>query len=148
MTDEEFFQYLKESYNMVLTEEQKSAVLTVNGPLALISCAGSGKTTVLVAKIAYMILCLRVNPRRILVTSFSKQSATDMEERFYSKFGEKIREKVDFSTIHSFAFSVFRDYASKINMKYYIIEGNNSEATTKNSILGNLYKKYNKENRS
>ena len=146
MTDEEFFQYLKEHCNMVLTIEQKEAVLTVEGPIALISCPGSGKTTVLVAKVAYMILCLNVNPRKILVTSFSKQSATDMEERFYSKFGEKIHGKIAFSTIHSFAFSVFRDYAARINMKYSIIEGYGSGITTKNSILGNLYKKYNKEN--
>lgn len=146
MTDQEFFQYLKENCNMVFTIEQKEAVLTVEGPIALISCPGSGKTTVLVAKIAYMILCLNVNPGKILVTSFSKQSATDMEERFYSKFGEKIHEKIGFSTIHSFAFSVFRDYASKINMKYSIIEGYDSGITTKNSILSNLYKKYNKEN--
>ena len=146
MTDEEFFRYLKKNYNMELTIEQKEAVLTVEGPIALISCPGSGKTTVLVAKIAYMILCLHIDPRRILVTSFSKQSATDMKERFYRKFGEKINRKIDFSTIHSFAFSVFRNYASRINMKYSIIEGNHSEITTKNSILGNLYKKYNKEN--
>jgi len=146
VTEEKFFKFLKENCKMVLTVEQKEAVLTVEGPIALISCPGSGKTTVLVAKIAYMILCLHVNPRKILVTSFSKQSAKDMEERFYNKFGDKIEEKINFSTIHSFAFSVFRDYATRINMKYSIIEGYDSEITTKNSILENLYKKYNKEN--
>lgn len=146
MTENEFFKYLKESCNIVLTDAQKEAVVTVNGPLALISCPGSGKTTVLVTKIAYIILCKNVAPSRILVTSFSKQSAADMEERFYSKFGEKIADGLNFSTMHSFAFSVFRDYAYKINMKYSIIEGIDSKITTKNSLLSNFYRKYNSEN--
>jgi len=64
----------------VLTDDQREAVVTVNGPLALISCPGSGKTTVLITKIAYIILCKNVAPNRILVTSFSKQSAADMED--------------------------------------------------------------------
>ena len=145
MTEIEFFKYLKESCDIVLTDAQKEAVVTVNVPLALISCPGSGKTTVLVTKIAYIILCKNVAPNRILVTSFSKQSAGDMEDRFYSKFGRKIVEKVNFSTMHSFSFSVFRDYAYKVNMRYSIIEGIDSKITTKNSLLSNLFKKHNSE---
>jgi DNA helicase II / ATP-dependent DNA helicase PcrA len=146
MTEKEFFKYLKESCNIVLTDAQREAVVTISGPVALISCPGSGKTTVLVTKIAYIILCKNVDPSRILVTSFSKQSAQDMEDRFCSKFGDKVLEKVNFSTMHSFAFSVFRDYAYKVNMKYSIIEGTDSKITTKNSLLSSFYKKYNSEN--
>jgi len=146
MTEKDFFKYLKENCNIVLTDAQRDAVITVDGPLALISCPGSGKTTVLITKIAYIILCKNVAPSRILVTSFSKQSAGDMQDRFYSKFGEKIEEKVNFSTMHSFAFSVFRDYAYKINMNYSVIEGTNSKITTKNSLLSNFYKRHNSEN--
>lgn len=144
MKEQEFFKYLSEK-GITLTESQKEAVITVDGPMCLISTAGSGKTTVLTARIAYMILCKNIASEKILVTSFSNQSAADMCYRFNKIFGEKITEKVKFSTIHSFAFYVFRDYARRINMNYSVIEGVEG-AVSKNILLSTFYKKYTNEN--
>jgi DNA helicase-2/ATP-dependent DNA helicase PcrA len=144
MTDKEFFKYLEEECNIRLTDAQLKAVLTVDEAIALISTAGSGKTTVITARVAYLILCKCVYPSRIAVTSFSKQSAADMKERFINRFGNKIDGNVSFSTIHSFAFAIVRDYAAKTNLSYEVIEGSDS-SITKNQILSNLFKKHNKE---
>jgi DNA helicase-2/ATP-dependent DNA helicase PcrA len=140
----EFFKYLEGEVNIKLTKEQREAVITCGCPVALISTAGSGKTSVVTTKIAYLILVMGLLPSRILVTSFSNQSAADMEERFINRFGRKIKDKVPFSTIHSFAFSVFRDYAAGLNMQYSIIESPESPVS-KNQLLSNLYKKHTKE---
>lgn len=144
MTEEQFFKYLKEKCNINLTKEQKEAVITTGVPTALISTAGSGKTSVVTTKLAYLILVKGLSPERILVTSFSNQSSLDMENRFKKRFGKVITQKVQFSTIHSFAFSVFRDYASRLNMKYTLIEDTDCPIS-KNKLLSSIYKKYTNE---
>lgn len=144
ISDLEFFKYLEEEVNINLTKEQKEAVVTVGCPVALISTAGSGKTSVVTAKLAYFILVVGLLASRILVTSFSNQSAADMEDRFIKRFSGRITDKVPFSTIHSFAFSVFRNYAATLNMQYTVIESSDSPIS-KNQLLSSLYKKHTKE---
>lgn len=144
MTDNEFLKYLEKECNIRLTEAQLTAVLTVEGAVALISTAGSGKTTVATAKVAYLILCKGVSPERISVTSFSKQSAADMKDRFTRRFSNKIDGIVNFSTIHSFAFAIVRDYTNFNKIAYEVIEGGDS-SVNKNQILRSLFKKHNAE---
>lgn len=144
MTEEQFFKYLKEKCNINLTKEQKEAVVIIGFPTALISTAGSGKTSVVTTKLAYLILVKGLNPNRIMVTSFSNQSSADMENRFTKTFGKVITQRVPFSTIHSFAFSVFRDYASRLHMNYRLMEDTNSPIS-KNKLLSSIYKKYTNE---
>ncbi len=83
-------------------EAQIQAITTIQGPVMVISCAGSGKTTVILERTA-RILQLTGRPARILVVTFSKAAATEMEERFREKYGAG---GVRFSTIHSICYSV------------------------------------------
>lgn len=83
-------------------EAQIQAITTIQGPVMVISCAGSGKTTVILERTA-RILQLTGRPGRILVVTFSKAAATEMEERFREKYGAG---GVRFSTIHSICYSV------------------------------------------
>ena len=68
----------------------------------VISCAGSGKTTVILERTA-RILKQTGRPSRILVVTFSKAAATEMEQRFREKYGAG---GVRFATIHSICYSV------------------------------------------
>ena len=70
-------------------EAQIQAITTIQGPVMVISCAGSGKTTVILERTA-RILQLTGRPARILVVTFSKAAATEMEERFREKYGASI----------------------------------------------------------
>lgn len=133
MTHKEFFEYIEKQCNKILTKEQKDAVIYNEGNHCIQSTAGSGKTTVICCKIAFLILVKGLAPSEISVVSFSKLSAADLKVRFIEMFGEIITEEVRCSTIHSFANSIISDYEIAKNIKYTRIE--NSKAINKKALI-------------
>ncbi|SOC15824.1 DNA helicase-2/ATP-dependent DNA helicase PcrA [Ureibacillus xyleni] len=138
----DFFTKKKNELGVTLNEVQKEAVLTNEGPLLLLASPGSGKTTTIIMKIGYLIEVLGVHPSRIKAVTFSRASAKDMEERFQRFFPDL--PLVDFSTIHSLAYQVVREYFAKQRIEYQLIEGNN-EGYNKKIILRDIYKAINHE---
>lgn len=146
---EDFFVRKKRELGVSLNEVQMKAVIQTEGPLLLLASPGSGKTTTIIMRIGFLIEEKGVNPTRIKAVTFSRASANDMKERFKRFF--PYLPPVDFSTIHSFAFEVTRNYFSKRGISFHIIEGAHDlveqeavEATNlplhKKIILRNLYK--------
>lgn len=86
-------------------KQQLMAIKSINGPVMIISCAGSGKTTVIVER-TKKILESGVSGNQVLVVTFSKAAATEMKERFASKYGDT---NVQFFTIHSICYSILRN---------------------------------------
>jgi DNA helicase II / ATP-dependent DNA helicase PcrA len=123
MMKKDFFELMKEETGKELNEVQRQAVLHTEGPLLLLASPGSGKTTTLNMKIAYLILEKNISPDAILGLTFSKAAAKDMEERFDSFFHRIIPQKVKFSTIHSFAFKIVREFFMKNGIPFQLIEG-------------------------
>ena len=91
-------------HGIVLTDQQKRAVTHVKGPAINLATPGSGKTTTMVVRTAYLILEHGVNPNNILAVTFSRAAAQDMQDRFNKLFGNTIEGNVKFSTIHSLAY--------------------------------------------
>ena len=89
---------------MNLSKPQLEAVETVNGQVILISCPGSGKTSTVVQRIKYMVE-QGIPSNQILVMTFSKSAAMEMQERFVSLMNGR-NEGVTFATIHSFCYNV------------------------------------------
>lgn len=108
--NEEYRQFCQQ-YGISLNKQQERAVQAVEGANLLLAVPGSGKTTVLVARLGYMILCKNINPDRILAMTFSKQAAKDMRKRFCKVFGEQLGQCVEFHTIHSVANQIVKRYA-------------------------------------
>ncbi|MEK5068900.1 ATP-dependent helicase [Sporosarcina sp. FSL K6-1508] len=141
----DFFERKKKELNIDLNDVQKKAVLQTEGPLLLLACPGSGKTTTMIMRIGYLIEEKKVNSKRIKAITFSRASARDMTERFTRFFPESAR--VDFSTIHSLAFTIARTYLEKSGTTYELIEGSGTgrQSVNKSFLLKGLYKEVLKE---
>lgn len=90
-----------------LNESQQDAVTIINGPVQVIAGAGSGKTRVLTARIAYLIEN-GVNPREILALTFTNKAAREMKERIAIYVGEHVAEKIWAGTFHSIFARILR----------------------------------------
>lgn len=111
ISENEEYRGFYEKYGISLNKQQERAVQAIEGANLLLAVPGSGKTTVLVARLGYMILCKNIDPRHILVMTFSKQAAKDMHSRFCKVFGEQLGAVVEFRTIHSVALGIVNRYA-------------------------------------
>ncbi|MFH1030129.1 MAG: UvrD-helicase domain-containing protein [bacterium] len=98
-----------------LNSEQKKAVTHENGPVLIVAGAGTGKTTVITKRIAWLIEQRKANPDEILALTFTDKAAGEMEERvdMILPYGY-----VDLwiSTFHSFCDRILRDYALDIGL--------------------------------
>ena len=101
-TDKEYISFC-EKYNIHLDPEQERAVETINGAVLLIAVPGSGKTTVLAARLGYMILCRGISPKNILILSYTKNSAKDITDRLCKMFGSEFAGMVNVKTVNSLA---------------------------------------------
>lgn len=126
-----FFEEMKEATGVSLNAVQQRAVMHTDGALLLLASPGSGKTTTLNMKVGYLLLEKKVKAESIMAITFSKASAEDMTERFDKFFSKKTKDKIHFSTIHSFAFEVVRKHFASIGQRYQLIEGNLDEEELK-----------------
>ncbi|NLW23257.1 MAG: ATP-dependent helicase [Tissierellia bacterium] len=123
---------------MNLSKEQKRAVSHVDGPALVLAVPGAGKTTVLIHRTANLILNNNISPENILSITFSKAAARDMKNRFDKLYGDISPIPVRFSTIHSFAYGLIREYAFKNRIRYILIEDPAKELN-KSNILKRIY---------
>ncbi|MGV8076614.1 MAG: ATP-dependent helicase, partial [Methanosarcina sp.] len=94
-----------------LTEGQKKAVEHSSGPLLILAGAGTGKTTTITAKIAFMIEKQRIEPGKILALTFSREAARNMEQKIRELLGQGAEVKV--STFHAFCAELIKDNAER-----------------------------------
>ena len=109
---------------MYLNDQQLSAVLHDRGPGLVLSTAGSGKTTVITARTGKLIYDRSLDKERILTITFSKLAAIEMEERFKRFFPDAPMGTAYFSTIHSFAYRIVRDYFNKTGKNLELLNSN------------------------
>lgn len=92
-----------------LNPQQKEATLNTVGPELIIAGAGSGKTSVLTARIA-LLMEQGVMPERILALTFTKKAAEEMRKRIILMRGDDAR-RLCMGTFHSVFISFLRPYA-------------------------------------
>ncbi len=121
MTQEEFSsQYLQK-----LNSQQQEAVQAVDGAILLLAVPGSGKTTVLVTRLGYMILCRKIPAEQILTMTYTKAATVEMAQRFHALFGKYCQSPVNFSTINSLSNQIIRYYSDLKNRQWsYVLPGN------------------------
>lgn len=100
-----------EQYN----DKQREAILKTDGPILVIAGAGSGKTKVLTAKIAYLIEN-GVPCDNILAITFTNKAAKEMKERVIGLLGS-IAYQIRISTFHSFGVYLMREHHALLGYK-------------------------------
>lgn len=128
------YENFKKEYGIELNEQQDSAVCRVNGQTLLLAVPGSGKTTVITARVGYMIFCGNIPPENILTVTYSVAAARDMKARFENVFGEDI--KTQFRTIHGLCALIIRAYERLNDTKAFSLLERDSKVY---EIIRNLY---------
>lgn len=112
-----------------LNEKQKEAVYLDFGPALILAGPGSGKTTVILERIKYLIYELNISPKDILVITYTKSAALEMKTRA-AKILDISNETPFFGTFHSYFYSVlkrsyqFQNFSIMTKkQKFHILEG-------------------------
>lgn len=99
-----------------LNPEQKQAVTTTEGPLLVLSGAGTGKTKVLTARLAYILANMKANPWNCLVVTFTNRAAREMQNRARNLIGN-VADSVWMGTFHGIAVKILRRHAELVGLK-------------------------------
>ncbi|MCD7738619.1 MAG: UvrD-helicase domain-containing protein [Lachnospiraceae bacterium] len=90
------------------TPAQERAIDHFTGPALVLAGPGSGKTLVITERVCRLIEKQKVDASRILVITFTKAAAVQMEERFSRKMPQ---ERPWFGTFHSFFYFILKTYS-------------------------------------
>lgn len=103
-----------------LNEEQKQAVLLPSGPLLVVAGAGSGKTRVITARIANLILNQGAIPSAIIALTFTNKAAQEMQHRIAYFLGN-VPEKPFIGTFHSYCLRFLKKYQEHLATPFFSI---------------------------
>ncbi|SEQ00760.1 DNA helicase-2 / ATP-dependent DNA helicase PcrA [Devosia sp. YR412] len=98
-----------------LNEEQRDAVVTIDGPLLVLAGAGTGKTRVLTTRIAHIINTNRAWPSQILSVTFTNKAAREMKERI-EKLVPRLEAMPWMGTFHSIGARILRANAGLVGL--------------------------------
>lgn len=120
----------KINYKDQLNPAQLAAVTTINGPVLVIAGAGSGKTRVIVHRVAFMIEN-GIDPGEILLLTFTRKAAAEMLGRVQQLLQNESAQKVYGGTFHSFSNYVLRKYSALLGIppNFTIIDSEDSADT-------------------
>ncbi len=99
-----------------LNPEQKQAVTSTEGPLLVLSGAGTGKTKVLTTRLAYILANRKANPWNCLVVTFTNRASREMKSRARNLIGE-MADSVWMGTFHGIAAKILRLHAERVGLK-------------------------------
>ena len=92
-----------------LNDKQREAAMHTEGPLLILAGAGSGKTSTMTCRIAYLIKEMGVSPYNILAVTFTNKAAKEMRDRVEDLIGAGINMWI--LTFHSACLRILRSHA-------------------------------------
>lgn len=107
------WQEFERKFPQKLNKQQKEAVQSVEGPVLLLAVPGSGKTTVLVTRLGYMIYAKGIAPEKILTVTYTVAATEDMAARFASLFGTDMADRLTFKTINGICAGIIHTYGRR-----------------------------------
>lgn len=110
----------KTFFETQLNPEQQQAVTLADGSLLVVAGAGSGKTRVITARIAHLILNEQAAPSAIVALTFTNKAAQEMQHRI-THFMGKIPEKPFIGTFHSFCLKFLKSHQTFLDTPFFTI---------------------------
>lgn len=121
-----------------MNDMQKQAVFCTEGPLLILAGAGSGKTTVLVNRIAYILQCELCKPWQILAITFTNKAAGELKERICAVVPEDGAD-IWAATFHSTCARILRRYGDRIGYtSHFTVYGTDDQKKLVKDILKQL----------
>ncbi len=132
------FAEFQKHYQIKLNKQQLAAVQSVDGPILLLAVPGSGKTTVLVTRLGYMIYCKNIAPERILTLTYTVAATHDMANRFENYFGPEMRGRLEFRTINGICAKIINYYGRRIGKSSFQLV---SDEKSTSGMLSGIFQK-------
>ena len=134
MTYEEFCS----QFHIQLNEQQSESVRSIDGPILLLAVPGSGKTTVLVTRLGYMVYGAGIAPENILTLTYTIAAARDMKNRFRFYFGDRSGSRLEFRTINGICARVIQYYGNRIGRTPFSLMTENDRI---NGMLSDIFRR-------
>ena len=128
----------KATWKAPLNPQQEAAVQAAQGPVLLLAVPGSGKTTVLIHRLGYLIFCLGVAPEQILTVTYTVAATRDMAARFARTFGETWANRLEFRTINGLSARIIQHYERVKGRQAFTLV---TEEGRLAALVGELYRK-------
>ena len=103
-------------YLKSLNKPQLEAVKSLSGPLLILAGAGTGKTRVLITRLAHILVTKRALPSEVLAVTFTNKAAMEMKERV-EKLIRRSTETMWIGTFHSLCARILRKHAEIVSLK-------------------------------
>ncbi|MBO5665836.1 MAG: ATP-dependent helicase [Firmicutes bacterium] len=132
------YESFKTQFHISLNPQQEAAVQAAEGPVLLLAVPGSGKTTVLVTRLGYMVLEKNIDPRSILTMTYTVAATADMRRRFASMFGEDMAGQLEFRTINGVSARVIQYYERLLGRKAFDLITDDGQLA---NIVGEVYRR-------
>ena len=123
------------AHGLQLNAQQQAAAGAVEGPVLLLAVPGSGKTTVLVTRLGYLVQCCNVRPEEILTMTYTVAATRDMRSRFSSLFGEELGSRMEFRTINGVSARIIRAYEQRMGRTAFSLLSSEAEQTALLRVL-------------
>ncbi len=122
-----------------LNARQRDAVKYINGPLLVLAGAGSGKTSVITQKIAYLVNECGIKPANIAAVTFTNKASREMKERVSSLLEGQPSRGLTVATFHNLGMTIIRREHKLLGFKpgFSIFDAQDSKALLRDLMLHN-----------
>ncbi|MFT5709660.1 MAG: ATP-dependent DNA helicase Rep [Halioglobus sp.] len=120
-----------------LNPKQREAVRYIDGPLLVLAGAGSGKTSVITQKIAYLVDKCGINASNIAAVTFTNKAAREMKERVGKILKGHAAEGLTVSTFHQLGLKIIRTELKTLGLKsgFSIFDGTDSQTLVRDLLI-------------